>query len=241
MLCKTLAGNRVDILTITDRSTPTTKRKGVIFTARQHPGESNSSFVMKGILEFLTDEDNPEAQALRQNFVFMIVPMINIDGVMYGNYRCSLSGIDLNRTWKRTDPTLFAEIAAMKKNFEEFHRKHPVVLAVDLHGHSRARNAFMYGNNYQHNPESTRLFPYIMSKISPQIFKYERSKFSLSKGKEGTSRCCLWRMLKVPAVYTLETSLCGCVIKSKMPHFTPDNLMTLGKQLCESILVYQDI
>jgi murein tripeptide amidase MpaA len=77
---------------------------------------------MKGILELLTDEDNPEAQALRQNFVFMIVPMINIDGVMYGNYRCSLSGIDLNRTWKRTDPTLFAEIAAMKKNFEEFHR-----------------------------------------------------------------------------------------------------------------------
>ena len=65
-----------------------------------HPGESNSSFVMKGILDFLTSNTNPEAAALRRAFVFKIVPMINIDGVIYGNYRCSLSGFDLNRTWK---------------------------------------------------------------------------------------------------------------------------------------------
>lgn len=65
-----------------------------------HPGESNSSFVMKGILDFLTSNTNSEAAALRRAFVFKIVPMINIDGVIYGNYRCSLSGVDLNRTWK---------------------------------------------------------------------------------------------------------------------------------------------
>ena len=65
-----------------------------------HPGESNSSFVMKGILDFLTSNTKPEAAALRRAFVFKIVPMINIDGVIYGNYRCSLSGVDLNRTWK---------------------------------------------------------------------------------------------------------------------------------------------
>lgn len=128
--------------------------------------------MMKGILDFLTDETSQEADVLRKNFVFMIVPMINVDGVMYGNYRCSLSGIDLNRTWKRCDPTLFVEVASMKKHFEQFHTDHPVVLAVDLHGHSRARKAFMYGNNYQHNPESTRLFPYVMSKVEPDIFNY---------------------------------------------------------------------
>ena len=25
--------------------------------------------------------------------------MVNIDGVVNGNYRCNLSGIDLNRVW----------------------------------------------------------------------------------------------------------------------------------------------
>jgi len=72
-----------------------------VFTARVHPGESNSSFVMKGIIDFLTDEENAEAAALRRNFVFKIIPMVNVDGVVYGNYRCSLSGIDLNRVFKK--------------------------------------------------------------------------------------------------------------------------------------------
>ncbi len=102
LLCKTISGNRVDVLTITEKGTPQeiASRKGVIFTARTHPGESNSSFVMKGLIDFLTSDDNVEAVALRRNFVFKIVPMINVDGVIYGNYRCSLSGIDLNRVWK---------------------------------------------------------------------------------------------------------------------------------------------
>lgn len=115
------------------------------------------------------------------------------------------------------------------------------MLCVDLHGHSRARKAFMYGNNYHHNPESTRLFPYILSKMEKNMFSYPRSKFSVSKGKEGTSRIAIWRLLKIPSVYTLETSLCGAAMKSSMPHFTPAHLMQLGKQLCMAVLVYQDI
>ena len=116
-LCKTLAGNKVDLITITEKAPAleVAKRKGVVVTARVHPGESNSSFVMKGLLDLLTSEDNKEAELLRKNFVFKLVPMINVDGVIYGNYRTSLSGIDLNRTWKMTDGILFPEVAALKK------------------------------------------------------------------------------------------------------------------------------
>ena len=35
-------------------------------------------------------------------FVFKIVPMLNPDGVVVGNYRCSLAGRDLNRNYKNT-------------------------------------------------------------------------------------------------------------------------------------------
>ena len=28
-----------------------------------------------------------------------VVPMLNPDGVINGNYRCSLAGVDLNRVW----------------------------------------------------------------------------------------------------------------------------------------------
>ena len=41
------------------------KRKGVIITARVHPGESVGSWMMKGALDFLTDPNNTEAELLR--------------------------------------------------------------------------------------------------------------------------------------------------------------------------------
>ena len=43
------------------------------------------------MLEFLTG-DSPQAALLRQIYVIYIVPILNPDGVSYGNNRCSLAG-----------------------------------------------------------------------------------------------------------------------------------------------------
>ena len=53
-------------------------------TARIHPGESNSNFAMKGMLDFLLS-NNEKAAKLRATFIFKIVPMLNPDGVIYGH------------------------------------------------------------------------------------------------------------------------------------------------------------
>ena len=66
-------------------------RKSIILTARVHPGETNSSFIMNGVVEFLISDDE-KAEFLRNTFVFKIIPMLNPDGVIVGNYRCSLIG-----------------------------------------------------------------------------------------------------------------------------------------------------
>jgi hypothetical protein len=60
-------------------------------TARVHPGEPVSSFMMKGFLDFILG-NTEEAIKLRELFIFKIVPMLNPDGVIHGNYRCSLAG-----------------------------------------------------------------------------------------------------------------------------------------------------
>jgi cytosolic carboxypeptidase protein 2/3 len=60
-------------------------------TARVHPGEPVSSFMMKGFLDFILGSSE-EANKLREIFIFKIVPMLNPDGVIHGNYRCSLVG-----------------------------------------------------------------------------------------------------------------------------------------------------
>ena len=99
VLCKSLAGNDVDMLIITNfASDPQdiAPRKSVILTSRVHPGESNASWMMNGVIEYLVS-DCENARYLRDTFVFKIIPMQNPDGVIVGNYRCSLLGVDLNR------------------------------------------------------------------------------------------------------------------------------------------------
>jgi murein tripeptide amidase MpaA len=44
--------------------------------------------------------NDEKAKKLRQNFIFKIIPMINPDGVIHGNYRTNISGYDLNKKWE---------------------------------------------------------------------------------------------------------------------------------------------
>jgi murein tripeptide amidase MpaA len=146
-LCRTIAGNRCEYLTITNRCTYEVdqKKEGVVITARIHPGESNSSFMMKGVIEFLISND-PKAVELRDKFVFKIVPMMNPDGVINGNYRCSLAGCDLNRRWKYPSEMLHPTVYHTKNLISKLSKERPLALYCDLHGHSRRKNVFMYGN-----------------------------------------------------------------------------------------------
>jgi murein tripeptide amidase MpaA len=94
VLCKSLGGNDVDMLIVTNfLSDPVdiAIRKSVILTARVHPGETNASWIMGGIIDLLVG-DEEQAKFLRDTFVFKIIPMLNPDGVIVGNYRCSLMG-----------------------------------------------------------------------------------------------------------------------------------------------------
>jgi len=49
---------------------------------------------MKGLIDYLVSSD---AIDLRNKIIFKIVPMLNPDGVILGNYRTGFAGFDLNR------------------------------------------------------------------------------------------------------------------------------------------------
>ena len=50
----------------------------------------------KKLIDYLLSK-NRKARILRKKYVFYIIPMLNPDGVINGNYRCSIAGCDLNR------------------------------------------------------------------------------------------------------------------------------------------------
>ena len=56
VLCKSLAGNDCEMLIVTNfASYPEViaERKAIILTGRVHPGETQGSYVMKGLIDFL--------------------------------------------------------------------------------------------------------------------------------------------------------------------------------------------
>ncbi len=166
-MCQTIAGNKYhiplesktyscDILTVTNFNNEGEMagfKKGVVITSRVHPGETNASVIMEQIIEYLTGP-SLESKLLRDNFIFKIVPMLNPDGVINGNYRCNLAGVDLNRVWidpsKKLHPTIFNTkfvfimiTKLILKMIKTLKSERELLLFCDIHGHSRKKNIFM--------------------------------------------------------------------------------------------------
>eukprot|EP01032_Pedospumella_encystans_P018648 gene18648-21219_t len=234
-LCETLAGNSCDILSISERSAGIIESKNkpaIVLTSRVHPGESNSSFMIQGFLDFITSEV-PEAVKLRQSFVFHVIPMLNPDGVIHGNYRCSLAATDLNRRYGAPHPKLHPTILAKKNFLKSTAQNRSILLYLDLHGHSKLKNAFCYGCDVtlQNDKIARQLLPHmppedvtqrrVFSRVFPRVlgavsncsqdgyFSYRDCSYHVNKSKGGTGRVVCWREINIAASYTIEASFCG--------------------------------
>ncbi|KAM5170386.1 cytosolic carboxypeptidase 3 [Mantella aurantiaca] len=246
VLCHSLAGNIVYVLTITNPfpAAKERKKKAVILTARVHPGETNSSWVMKGFLDYILSSQN-DARLLRDTFIFKVVPMLNPDGVIVGNYRCSLTGRDLNRNYKSRLKDSFPSIWFTRNMIKRVMEEREILLYCDLHGHSRKQNVFMYGckgSGVQNGGRrlSERLFPFMLSKNSPDKFSFSGCKFKVQRNKEGTGRVVMWKM-GIQNSYTLEATFCGSTLGNRRgTHFSTKDLESLGQHFCDALLDYCD-
>nr|XP_056702512.1 cytosolic carboxypeptidase 3 [Euleptes europaea] len=246
ILCQSLARNIVYVLTITNpgQDFQEEKRKAaVIVTARVHPGETNSSWMMKGFLDYILG-DSDDAQVLRDTFVFKVVPMLNPDGVIVGNYRCSLAGRDLNRSYRSDLKESFPPVWYTRTMIKRLMEERSVLLYCDLHGHSRKENVFMYGCEKREQQEEgtilhQRIFPFLMSKNCPDKFSFPDCSFKTQKGKEGTGRVVMWKM-GISNSYTLEVTFCGSTLGNSDSHFNTKDLESIGYHFCDSLLDFCD-
>jgi len=75
--------------------------------------------MMHGIMELLLnpkdDKEKELAKNLKDHFEFYIIPMMNVDGVINGNYRCSLAACDLNRKWMKPSKVFHPTVYHTKK------------------------------------------------------------------------------------------------------------------------------
>uniref|UniRef100_A0A8C0G2J4 AGBL carboxypeptidase 1 n=1 Tax=Chelonoidis abingdonii TaxID=106734 RepID=A0A8C0G2J4_CHEAB len=264
-LCQTLGGNPCPLLTIT--AMPESKssddleqfrnRPYVVLMARVHPGESNASWVMKGTMEFLMSGD-PIADLLRKCFIFKIIPMLNPDGVINGNHRCSLSGDDLNRQWLapscRLHPTIYHTKGLL---YYLCNLGRAPLVFCDYHGHSQKKNVFLYGCSIKETlwqagctvntavvteDVGYRTLPKILDKVAP-AFVMSSCSFLVEKSRESTARVVVWREIGVLRSYTMENTYCGCshglykngleIFKNSNAHFVENGLQIGTRELEE--------
>ncbi|CAD2084601.1 zinc-carboxypeptidase, putative [Plasmodium vinckei lentum] len=190
--------------------------KEIIFlTCRVHPGETNASYAMHGFLSFIIS-NNIYANILRTNYIFIIIPMLNIDGVILGHNRFCSNGFDLNRQWDKPiyylHPTIYTA-KSLLKNLQKNNNK--IIFYCDFHGHSSKYNCFLFGNSgtrtFLKKRNYTEHFANIIYQSIPW-FSLEDTKFKNlndSEGKGGTARYICGTELKIDCSYTLELSLLG--------------------------------
>ena len=120
--------------------------------ARQHPGETTGSFMVEGIIKYLlqvvSQANNVQTNDLHK-YVFKIVPMLNVDGVIHGNSRAGLIGLDPNRSWKKPSKVVSPDTWHIIKEIMTY--KSNISMILDLHSHSKKTGCFFYGNEASPN------------------------------------------------------------------------------------------
>jgi len=176
---KTVSGLPIPMVTITDFSKASKKKRTLLMTARIYSGETHSSWVVHGFIQFLCVKSTI-ARQLRSRFVFKILPMLNIDGVVAGNYRSTFAGLDINRCFtekmmahdnelkSRMNPeaNLFKKIAKAQQRLDFF---------FDLHTHTGKKSMFMYGTHFPLHSEhylKVRVLPKLLAELSVMLRYY---------------------------------------------------------------------
>ncbi|XP_071449217.1 cytosolic carboxypeptidase-like protein 5 [Hetaerina americana] len=148
-VCNSLDGRNVDLITITstwgiskerecrlknlfpNTSIPRPHQfpnKQVIFiSARVHPAETSSSFVLDGIITSLLNKEDPGAALLRRKFLFKLIPVLNPDGVVRGHYRTDTRGTNLNRVYGNPSFEMHPPIYAACALIRYYHRGNEAV------------------------------------------------------------------------------------------------------------------
>jgi hypothetical protein len=141
--------------------------------------------------------------------------MLNPDGVIHGNYRCSLLGCDLNRKWHTPNKFLHPTIYYTKQLIRYVHWERKVTLYCDMHGHSRKQNVFFYGCSYKNyefdgriKNAQLRILPLLCCHRNPS-FSFAGCSFKIEKSKESTGRVVVFRDFNIMNSFTLECSFHG--------------------------------
>jgi len=129
-LCKSNKNRPVKAIKL---GNPKSKKKyGIWLQARTHAFESGSSWVLNELLRWLVSED-PMAQELLDCSTIVVVPIVDVDGVVEGRTGKNHKPHDHNRGWG-IEPDYWPETSATKSILREWKAQNMLDMFIDFHG-----------------------------------------------------------------------------------------------------------
>jgi hypothetical protein len=114
-------------------------RKGpaAYILARQHAGETPGSWVLDGLLRAVAAE---RRSGRLRRISWWVVPFMNLDGVVAGDYGKDSQPVDFNRSWSPV--TMRPEVLAVQRDMARFAAKADRRLVLDLHAPAGGERQF---------------------------------------------------------------------------------------------------
>jgi cytosolic carboxypeptidase protein 2/3 len=236
-LCESAGKNTLNLVSISTGKSVPSGNKVVWVLARQHPGETTSSFMAEGmvlhLLQLMAGASKEEA-SFYDRFVFKVVPMVNPDGVIHGNSRAELTGVDPNRAWKKASKSVTPSIHSIKKHILKFREE--TCLVLDLHSHSSKLGCFFYGNHGTGSVAVHRILPSLACGDDPR-FSFKNCRFR--GGSDKSARKALFGELGIPHVYTVECSQLGFIRDNRICEYTVRDYHEMGARIIETFFTLE--
>lgn len=236
------------LIQITNPSVTNEIKPTILIIGRQHSGETHSSFIIHGFMNFICSND-PQAFKLREHFQFWILPVMNPDGIVSGNYRCNTQGKDMNRFFfsdndpeaeiRLTEVELFRSFLHYNFDKDKYGQiSNKLCMFLDIHAHSWQRDIFIFApyTNSQEQQEEIKSFPVILNHLS-RYFNYYNCIFGNEQYKKNCARLAVFRDFKCTYSYTIESSCWGYSIpyQDDTVQFKELDFIKFGKHLAFGI------
>ncbi len=189
-------------------------KKRIWIISGQHSGETINSWILEGFIKRLLERKI----TLYKKYTFYIIPNLNPDGNVIGNWYVTSQGINLNRDWLNTKSP---EVKAIKNQMDKIGYD----LVFDLHGDEGCKNHFLVNSYKCKHP----LHDIINKKLNDKNKHFQLKNYYSSAYMKGAK--------DTLDDYTRGITVEGCMKHSIYNHKTlQDEPLKIGKDLADVLM-----
>lgn len=207
---------------------------GVYIVARQHSGETPGSWVLDGVLRAVAAEDT-DGPLRRSDW--WVVPFVNVDGVVEGDYGKDPMPADFNRAW--APMPLRPEVYAVQRDMMHFAGRCGRRIVLDLHAPGGGENGIYQFLPREGRPaaqrEAAQSFAPLLADEFAEVTREAVARvpdYPSRWDSEHTATCWAWDHLDGTLGVSIETSYQALTDTARL---IPEDYQSIGRRLARVI------